>query len=118
MLRENYRNLVRWPTSYANCTCLLYTSLQDVSDDLTDMKQAQQQIEDLCKRIYASANQSQTVLLAAFENKIKDLSANIQTQLDEAFNHSIRPQLDRPFANASADTLASFTYRFRTTRCV
>ena len=31
-------------------------------------------------------------------------------------NHSIRPQLDRPFANASADTLASFTYtRFRTT---
>jgi hypothetical protein len=94
---------------------VLHLTLQDVSDDLTDMKQAQQQIEDLCKRIYASANQSQTVLLAAFENKIKDLSANIQTQLDEAFNHSIRPQLDRPFANASADTLASFTYRFRTT---
>ena len=88
---------------------VLHLTLQDVSDDLTDMKQAQQQIEDLCKRIYASANQSQTVLLAAFENKIKDLSANIQTQLDEAFNHSIRPQLDRPFANASADTLASFT---------
>ena len=98
---------------------VLHFTQQDLSDRLVAMEKVQRRIEEFCREIYRSQNESQKALLKSFEDRNEILAKTIEGQIDRAFNKFVSPRLDPPFASTPADTFAfAFTYHARWTPLV